>query len=1019
MNLISFSVKRWVAIICLMLAITGLGINSYRKLPLEELPKTEMPFVTVVTVYPGASPGEIETDLAKRIEDATGAIDGLKSLTSSCMENACYTLLEFHIGTDVDRAANDIREKLDLIANDFPDGVEKPKVLKFDINAQPIINLAVTGSLPIEEIFDYADNEFKDRLTSVPGVADIKLIGGSKREVQVRLDRERLASRGLTSLDVVSAIRKEVKLIPVGRIRHEGFEYSVKFDADFKNFDELETLEVANREGQRCYLKDVGSILMTSKERRQASTIDGKPCIALQIIKKADANAVEVVRGVKKSIEELKNIIPGGLELIWVSDMGAYIQSSSDNAISNIWQGILLTALLMFFFLYNIKSTLTVAITMPLTVVAGVFFIYLMGYTLNTVTLLALGLSIGILVTNSIVVLESIVAKVASGQSSEEAAINGSSEIIVAVIASAGTNIVVLFPVTMMQGQIGQFFIPFSLTMVGITAISLALSFTLTPAVAGQIIKHETRERGFLNKLEKLWNHTFDAFTDYFVTLTGKIIASRRYSIACVMLSLLLLLHAIYLIPAVGFTFLPITDRGEVIVKLEFPASFSLQNTIERTAQVETLLHDMPDLQHRLTTVGKIDGTVGQTSEGVYLSQIFCKFSEKNQRQNSIFSLRKLINQKLADLPDVMSNTTLPDVIGAGAEIRLVIKGSEFGILNEICTDLVKRAKTTDWLQEIDSSVRPGKNELRITPKRAVLGDLKVPATQLGMALRANIEGAMAGTFKQNARTFDMRVKLSEYEGLDQIEQLEMPGPPGHPIILKNFAQIDRQQSPILITRRDKSRISMFYASPAPGVPLGRAADKLLQLVTAEKPLPAGYSLQFAGKIVTMKEGIADFIEVGLTAFILTYLLLAAILNSFSRPMIILLTIPLGLIGCIWALYATGESISMMVLLGGVMLIGIVVNNAILLMDRVQVNLDAGKQPQQAMLGAIRHEMRAITMITLAAVFGMLPMAFDSGLGSELRTGIGMAAIGGIAISAVFTMLILPVLYCLANPDKK
>lgn len=1018
MSFISLSVRRWVAVICLMLAITGLGINSYRKLPLEELPKTEMPFITVVTVYPGASPGEIETDVARKVEDATGSIEGLKSITSSCMENVCQTFLEFHIGTNVDQAANDVRDKLDLIVKDFPDGVDKPKVLKFDINAQPIINMAVTGTRPLDEIFDYADHDFRDLLAAVPGVAEIKLTGGSKREVHVLLDRERLAARGLTSLDIAAALRREVKLIPAGRIKHGGSEYTVKFDADYRDFRDLENLEVANRNGQRCYLKDVGSVSMGSEELRQSAGIDGRHCVAVQVIKRSDANAVEVVNQVKQTVDSLKNNLPGGIELVWVADMGGFIKSSADNAVGNIWQGILLTAILMFFFLYNIRSTLTIAITMPLTIIAGVFFVYLMGYTLNTVTLLALGLSIGILVTNSIVVLENIVARIAAGKQPDIAAIEGSSEVFAAVIASAGTNIVVLFPVSMMRGQIGQFFIPFAITMVGITAISLMLSFTLTPAIASRIIKTVSTNTSFLNKLESFWNRNFARFTNFIVTLVEKITLKKSRAAAAIFAAVMMMLHALYLVPAVGFSFLPVCDRGEVIVKLEYPTSFSLSSTVQRTRQAEKLLEELPYLRHRLTTVGKIDGTVGQTSEGVYLAQILCKFVDKEERQMSIQQLRELVNAKLRSLPDVMISTTLPDQIGAGAELKLVIGGSEFDVLDRITTDLVERASRSGSFREIDTSVRPGRNELIVTPQRAILGDLKVPATQLGLALRSSLEGSRAGTFKLDSRTFDIRVKLAEREGIDQISQLEMPGPAGHPIILANFAGIEQKQAPVLISRRNKNRVTLFYANPTPGVPLARAADKLIDMVTEERPLPAGYTLQFVGKVEVMKEGIKDFIEVGLIAFILTYLLLAAILNSFTRPVIILLTIPPGLAGCIWTLYLAGESISMMVLLGAVMLIGILVNNAILIMDRVQINLDAGIGSRQAMLEAVKHEMRAITMITLAAVAGMLPMAFDSSLGSELRTGIGIAAIGGIVISAILTVLILPVLYCIANPEK-
>ena len=1018
-SLINFSVKRWVAIICLMIAITLLGLNAYRKLPLEELPRTDMPYVTVVTIYPGASPEEIETDCAKRIEDATGSLDGLKSITSSCLDNVCQTLLEFEVGTSVDAAANDIREKIDTILNDFPEGVEKPIVLKYDINAQPIINLAIAGSRPIDELYDYADNDFKDSIAGIKGVAEVKLTGGAQREVHVLLDRDKLAARGLSSLDVVAAIKKEVKMIPAGRIKDQGAEYTIKFDADYKNLKDLETLEIANKNGQRCTIRDVGQVLMGTEERRQAATIDKRQCIAVQIVKKSDANAVKVVNLVKEQIEEIKKNLPGGIEIIWVSDTGKFIQASVDNAVSNIWQGILLTAVLMFFFLYNIKSTLTVAITMPLTVIAGVLVMSMLDYSINIATLLAIGLSIGILVTNSIVVLENIVSKVNAGQSSTDAAINGTTEIVVAVLASAGTNIVVLFPVSLMKGQIGQFFIPFALTMVGVTVVSLFISFTLTPGIAGQIITKDENKSGILNKLESLWNKCFGKFTDLCVWVVRKVVESRFLSLVSIVVSILLLVHALTLVKAIGFSFLPISDRGEMVIKLEYPSTFSLKQTVEKTSQIESLLDGIPELKHRLTNIGKIEGAVGQTSEGVYLAQITCKFLDKTERQKNILELQKEINSRLKGIPDVIISTSLPDQGGSGAQIRMVIRGNDFNVLNKRGEQLVARAKQVDWIMDVDSSVRPGKNELVVTPKRAVLSDVKVPATTLGLGLRTNIEGTKSGTYKENARTYDIRVKLQEKEGLNQVEQLELPGPPGHPIILRNFTDINHKISPVLITRRDKGRAVIFYANPAKGVPLGTAANRIQnELLAADGELPAGYTAEFIGRVLMMKDGVNDFIEVGAIALLLTYLLLAAILDSFLRPFIILVTIPVGMIGCIWALWLTGESLSMMVLLGGVMLIGIVVNNAILIMDRVQVNITNGSKPKDAMLEAIKHEMRAVTMITLAAVFGMIPMAFDSGLGSELRTGIGQAAIGGILISAIMTMFILPVLYCLFAPKK-
>ncbi|MBX7257513.1 MAG: efflux RND transporter permease subunit, partial [Candidatus Hydrogenedentes bacterium] len=501
MFLSNASVRRPVAMGSLIIGLTLLGLNAYRKVGLEFMPKIDIPYITVVTIYPGASPSEIETDVAKRIEDAVVSIDGLKHVTSTCMEDHAQTLLEFQLNVDVDTAANDVREKLDLILNDFPEGVEKPKVLKYDINAKPIINLALKGSVPIDDLYDYADNALRDRLSVLSGVAEVQLIGGAEREVHLLLDRQKLAERGLTSADVVQTVAQNVRTIPSGRVRENGTEFAVKFDAEYKSIDAINALELSFKEGSRVYLRDVGKAELASAELRQAALIDGEPCIGMRVVKKADANAVQVVNRVKAAMNSIQSELPGGMELVWISDDGDFIESSVDSAISSIWQGVLLTAAILFLFLYNVRTTIIVAITMPLTVIIGIFFIQSFGYTLNTSTLLSLGLSVGILVTNSIIVLEAIAKRFAEGMSAKEAARVGASEVAVAVIASAGTNIVVLFPIITMGSLVGRFFAPFALTMVVVTFVSLFISFTLTPILCAVLLKRSER-KGILAHIE-------------------------------------------------------------------------------------------------------------------------------------------------------------------------------------------------------------------------------------------------------------------------------------------------------------------------------------------------------------------------------------------------------------------------------------------------------------------------------------------------------------------------------------
>jgi len=481
MILSDVSIRRPVAMGCLIIGLALLGLNAYRKMGLELMPKADIPYVTVVTIYPGASPEELETDVAKKIEDAVVSIDGLKHASSTCMENVCQTLLEFQLEVDVDIAATDVREKLDLIRADMPEDVEDPIIQKFDINAKPIVTLALTGDVPLDELYDFADNTLRDRITVISGVADVQLVGGAEREVHVELDRARLAARGLSSMNVVQSIQQAVRTIPSGRVREGTTEYAVKFDADYDQVDELADLEIANENGQRCHIRDVGQVSMATEELRQAAMLDGRPCIAIKVVKKADANAVRVANAVRDAMAKLNAELPGGMDLVWIDDDGTFIEATNQSAWANVFVGILLTAAILFFFLYNVRALFVVAVTMPLTIIIGLFFMQAVGYTLNTSTLIAIGMSVGILVTNSIVVLEAIVKRLDATGDSKEAARLGAKEAFVAVLASAGTNVVVLFPLAVMKTRIGLFIGPLAMTMFIMTVVSLFISFTLTP----------------------------------------------------------------------------------------------------------------------------------------------------------------------------------------------------------------------------------------------------------------------------------------------------------------------------------------------------------------------------------------------------------------------------------------------------------------------------------------------------------------------------------------------------------
>ncbi|MDD2238080.1 MAG: efflux RND transporter permease subunit, partial [Kiritimatiellae bacterium] len=652
MFLSDFSVKRPVAMSCLIIGLTLLGINAWRKMGLELMPKIDLPFVTVTTVYPGASPDQIETDVAKRIEDQVMTIDGLKHVSSSCMENMCQTFLEFELGVDVDIAAMDVREKIDLVRADFPDDVEDPKILKYDVNAKAILTMALTGDVSVEDLYDYADNTLRDRISTIPGVADVTLIGGEKREVHVLIDRDKLAARGLTSMDVVSAIEQNVRTIPSGRVKEGDTEYSVKFDADYPEVQRIGDLEIANSNGQRCYLRDLSAVKMTTGEMRQLAEVDGRSAVAIKVIKKADANAVEVVSRVRKAMDKLERELPGGMKLVWVTDDERFTSATNWSAWSSIGQGILLTAAILFLFLYNLRVLLVVSVSMPLTVVIGLFFMQQIGYTLNAATLMSLGMSVGILVTNSIVVIEAIIKRLDQGAPPKEAACIGAGQAFIAVFASALTNIVVLFPMANMSSLVGLFISPFVMTMLIVTVVSLFISFTLTPMLCSLILKPSSEgKQGLIAAMESRWNRGFDHFLGRYKQMLYFFEKRRWASLLLLLIIFGWLIQSMGLAGKLGTSMMEESDRGEIYVKLEFPTRYSVDQTARRMEEVNAKLEGVPHLRHTVTTIGKADGVVGQATEGVYLAQILLRFNERTDRTSTIRDLMQDIRDRLADIP--------------------------------------------------------------------------------------------------------------------------------------------------------------------------------------------------------------------------------------------------------------------------------------------------------------------------------------------------------------------------------
>lgn len=1015
MFLSHWSVRRPIAMTAFIIVLVMIGVSLYPRISIDLLPNMEVPMVLVRCEYEGASPTEIEVEVVKRIEDAVSSLDGIKHITSTSMEDEARIQLEFNMGTDVDVAATDIREALNRIREDLPDGANEPTIRKIDTNATTVVQAFLVGDRTQDDLYDYADDVIADRFSSVPGVGEVRVYGANEMQIHVLLDRAKLTAMNLTINDIVTKLRENNVREPLGRIQFDKGEKNVTFDGDFKDFEQIKALEVGKFKNKRVYLRDVADVKFMSREVRSKAYVNGKPAARFRIVKKGEANAVEVIRGIRQRFDAMvrNGELPTGMELFWFTDTGAFIQASVDDAWSSILTGIILTAVLLFLFLHEPRSTFIVMISMPISVIVTFAAMAYFNYSFNIMTLLSLGCSVGVLVTNSIVVIENIFKHLDRGATIKEAAERGTDEVIAAVSASALTNVVVFVPVMMMTTRIGTMMVPFAGVMVAATLVSLFISFTLTPILSCVLLKQKKggdveQAPGFLAKLFTPWDRGYDWLCRKF---DRSIEWTARHPKSLI-LAVLALSAAVFfwVVPQVGLSFLPFCDQGEIRVKFEFPTNYNLETTDRLIREAADHLKKFDFVRGMSITVGDSDGGGGQISSAVYIGQITLRTTDKFEREESIYDLQAQLRKELAYLDNCRVTLSIPATFGgSGAEIRCVMNGSDLDVLEEAEMAVMEKLPTMGIVRDVDSSRRERKPNINITPRRTVLQNLDMSANELYEYLLGSLDGIEVGDYRTGARTFDIRVKNQKEYGEEQLRQAAPAQKDNNPLGTETLAEITEDTRPVVINRYDKARTMWLYANTAPGMALGPVSNTIGQL--AKDSLPPGYGVRMSGNVELMNETAREFGQVILLAAVLTYLLIAGIMESWTRPFLIMFTVPLGFLGMYATLWLTGMSMSMMGLLGGVMMIGIVVNNAILIMDECAMLVNSGVTTHRAMLQATQSKFRPIVMTSIASVAGMLPMAFGTGLGSELRSSCGMGVVGGLTVASLLTLYVIPALY--------
>ncbi len=1007
MNLLRIFVRRPVLTTMMLAVFLVLGVRAYQFLIVELFPRIDFPVVVISTVYPGAAPGEVESQVTKKMEDQCSTIADVEELRSYSRESLSQVVVQFELETDVDLDAIEVKDKVDQIRSELPDDAELPVIAKFDFSAVPVMDLVVSAPQTPETIYRLADQVIRERLTRVSGVADVAIVGQREREIHVEVAPERLRAHGLGLLDVVATVAAQNRNVPAGHITRGAGETTLRLLGEVASPAEIADFPLTLPGGGAIPLSEVAEIRDTTAEVRDESAWNGQPVVTLSVQKRSDANTVAVARDVRAAVAELAAALPPGWRVEVARDNSSFVRDAVNDVMSNIGLGILLTALLLLLFLHDWRQTMIAAVSMPASIVCTFLLIQGAGFSLNVISLMALGISVGVLVTNSIVVLENISRHAQGGMDPVEAAERGSAEVAVAVIASTLTNVVVFTPIAFMSGIIGRLFLQFGLTVVFATLFSLVISFTMVPMLAARLLRPGRgvgHGPGAVARAARAWDAGYARFEAAYRRLLARALARRGRVLAG---TTVLLIGAMLLFGLIGGEFIPLIDEGVVSVGIELPPGTSLQRTREVADRVAAIARTEREVRDVLVKVG------GE-SRGVEDAQVVMLLVDADERDRGVLEFMNDLRPRLAFLPDARI-VVAPQGEGGHeeADLTLEVLGPDRATLAPVAADVLAVVRGIPGLVEVRSSDEPGKPEITVRPLRRQLAARGTAPAALGAELRAGFEGERAGVYREAGEEYDVVVK---YASRDRGDPGALPDVPvatsAGPVPLDDVARLERRPGDAEILRLDKQRLVEITANIAQGNLSEKR--KLIDAQLDDLDVPAGCTVRYGGEAKYQDESFRSLFEAMFLAVVLTYIVLAAILESFIHPLTIMFTLPLGLIGASAGLFVTGQTVNIFSLMALVMLIGIVVNNAILQLDYAAQLRREGRPPREALTEACVSRLRPIMMANLAIAVGMLPQALG-GAGAEFRTAMAVVSIGGVLGSTVFTLFVIPVVYTLMD----
>ncbi len=1013
MTLTELSIKRSAAVAMFFLAIAIVGLISYTRLPVDLLPSMNWPWVTIVTTWPGAGPKEVETMVSKPIEDAVVSLNKLKHIRTFNREHVSVVILEFDMSADADVVLQETQRVVNATRAQLPEDVKEPQLIKSDLAALPVLRLAVSSNLPGPELYALIDQKIRPRIEQIDGVGQVVISGAEEREIQVNVDPERLRTHGLSLADVNRVLMADNLDVPAGKVYGQSQDFTVRLAGKYATVEEIERTRIPLANGSAIFLRDVAQVADTIKAERSLARLDKNAALGIQIVKQAQANSVQVSANIRSELRRLETQYHDLLHFEVAQDITNFTRNAIAEVQRNVAEALFVVALVLLVFLHSFRNSLIVLIAIPISLISTFITMAIFGFSINLMTMMSLGMVIGVLVDDSIVVLENIYRWLKKGSDPKTAAIQGRNEIGLAAVSITLVDVVIFLPIAFITGMVGNIFREFSMVFVTAVLVSLLVSFTITPLLASRLNRLENVEgekwmRGFAKRFEQ-WFHSLEeqyrSILAWALDHRGKVILITS---AC-------MIGSIALIPLgfIGADFIPATDRGEFALFTKMPLGTTLEESNAVIARIEDYLLTLPDVEKIYTVVGQQEGEMG-ISNDPRLGTIQVKLKEdKRDRVQPTRITQNQIAKYVRSIPGM--DVTVNDIgmfgMANSSPIQYEIRGQDLDTVQVAVQHAMKTLRQIPGARDVQTSYELGSPEMQIIVDRAKAANSLLTPGEVALALRNAVNGSIVTRFRTGEVEVDVRSILSPRYRSDPslVTAIELPNHAGQMIKLGDVARIERTAGPSGINRKDRERLVTVSANVV-GRSLGEVQGDFDQAMARYTP-PAGVSFHAFGDVENMRTMISELLTAIILSIIFVYMILVTLYESYVHPFAVMFSVPVALVGALVGLALTGYSLSMFSMIGILILMGLVTKNGILLVDFTNQLRERGMECRDAILAAGPMRLRPIVMTTATMVVGMLPLALSLGTGSDMRAGMGIVIIGGLISSLLLSLVLVPVMY--------